>query len=230
MRRDNRSIPIVLQKYKNLSKITDAKYYSYGTINDNREYGFRLYNNILLIIAIYYYQRSKGVCGIICGVTICGSIVFGTTVSGVISGGGGATVCSVVVSCGVIICEGSILLSVGTMVFTVNQLNIAGVRSVLPAISVALTWNVCVVLAGLPIPNVDWKTLLSKMTGLKQVNVGRLSILQLYPVIPESSIPSNINVIEFAAVIPPPLTMFNPVLLSIADVMIVSGGVVSTEG
>jgi hypothetical protein len=75
---------------------------------------------------------------------------------------------------------------------------------VLPAISVALTWNVCKVLSELLIPTVDWKTLLSKMMGLKQVNIGRLSILQLYPVTPESSIPPNINVIEFVSVIPPP--------------------------
>ena len=38
----------------------------------------------------------------------------------------------------------------------------------LPAISVALTWNVCAVLSELPIPTAVWKTLLSKMTGLEQ--------------------------------------------------------------
>ena len=44
---------------------------------------------------------------------------------------------------------------------------------------------------------------------------------------PESSIPTNINVIKFDAVISPPICKFNPVLSSIAEVMIESGGVVS---
>jgi hypothetical protein len=170
-----------------------------------------------------YYQGSKDFCVsgvIICGVTTCCPIVFDSIACGVISGGlivfgpityggtdsaiigGNVIVLGIVVSSDVTIC-GCILLS-GTIVLIVNQLKIAGVRSVLPAISVALTWNVCIVLPELLIPTVDWKTLLSKMMGLKQVNIGRLSILQLYPVTPESSIPPNINVIEFVSVIPPP--------------------------
>ena len=75
------------------------------------------------------------------------------------------------------------------------------------------------------IPTAVWKILLSKTTGLEQVKVGKGSMLQLCPVMPESSIPTNINVIEFDAVISPPFCTINPVLLSIAVVMIVSGGV-----
>jgi hypothetical protein len=194
-----------------------------------------------------YYQGSKDFCVsgvIICGVTTCCPIVFDSIACGVISGGlivfgpityggtdsaiigGNVIVLGIVVSSDVTIC-GCILLS-GTIVLIVNQLKIAGVRSVLPAISVALTWNVCTVLLPVPlIPNAIRKTSLSKTIGLEQVNVGKLSILQLYPVIPESSMPPNINVIKFDAVVPPPICKFNPVLLSMAEVMTESGGVVS---
>jgi hypothetical protein len=80
------------------------------------------------------------------------------------------------------------------------------------------------------IPAANWKTFLSKTAGLEQVNVGKLSTLQLYPAIAESSVPANIRAIEFDAVVvvvSPPFCMFKPMLLWIAEVMNVSGGEVS---
>jgi len=144
--------------------------------------------------------------------------MFGSIVSGVINGdvipNGGSPVYGIIVFSGVIVREG-ILLS-GTSVSSGDQLNTAGVGSLLPARSVALTWNVCTVLPVLLIPAANWKTFLSKTAGLEQVNVGKLSTLQLYPAIAESSVPANVRAIEFDAVVvvvSPPFCMFKPMLL-----------------
>ena len=65
------------------------------------------------------------------------------------------------------------------------------------------------------------------ITGLEQAKTGKPSILHTYPARSISSVALNANIIELDNEIDPPFCISNPVRESIADVMIVSGGVVS---
>ena len=64
--------------------------------------------------------------------------------------------------------------------------------------------------------------------GLEQVNAAKPSTLHEYPLMPKSSVPEKVRVIESDVdVVIGPFCIFNSVLLSIAEVMNVSGGFVA---
>ena len=69
------------------------------------------------------------------------------------------------------------------------------------------------------------------MTGLEQAKTGKPSILHTYPARSISSVALNANIIELDNEVDPPFCISNPVLESIAEVIVVSGGLLSeTEG
>ena len=103
---------------------------------------------------------------------------------------------------------------------TIVQLKLAGVGSELPVVSTALTWKVW-------LPGV--RLLFNRLTGLLQRAAAKPSILhsnRTIGVASSSSVPVNVNEIELVGIVIPFCTLA-PVLESIAEVICVSGGMVS---